>query len=183
MQTIKVATLSLIAALAVSSTASAQGKGRGNGGVPPGHRPPPGMCRVWIDGVPPGHQPAPTDCSTAIATRPANARVIYGDDARRSGRRDGEWERDDRVIYDRRGDVRDRDRRDGDIYDRRRDDGRSDDPFGIFRPDRLPVPRLDAYGRRIDGSRVLTREELEARAKVKAKGKNKGKGKSGKGRG
>lgn len=51
-------------------------------GVPPGHLPPRGMCRVWIEGVPPGRQPRPTDCSTAEAERyryGANARVIYGD--------------------------------------------------------------------------------------------------------
>lgn len=30
--------------------------------LPPGHRPGPGECRVWIDGVPPGHQPAPFRC-------------------------------------------------------------------------------------------------------------------------
>lgn len=47
--------------------------------IPPGHRPPAGMCRIWIDGVPPGHQPAPTDCQTAVANKPANARVIWGD--------------------------------------------------------------------------------------------------------
>jgi hypothetical protein len=47
--------------------------------VPPGQLPPAGMCRVWIDGVPPGQQPAPTDCQTAVATKPANARVIWGD--------------------------------------------------------------------------------------------------------
>src|SRR5690348_454759 len=47
--------------------------------IPPGQRPPAGMCRIWIDGVPPGQQPAPTDCQTAVATKPANARVIWGD--------------------------------------------------------------------------------------------------------
>jgi hypothetical protein len=47
--------------------------------IPPGHLPPAGMCRIWIDGVPPGQQPAPTDCQTAVATKPANARVIWGD--------------------------------------------------------------------------------------------------------
>jgi hypothetical protein len=31
-------------------------------GVPPGHRPPPGLCRVWFPGVPPGRQPAPEAC-------------------------------------------------------------------------------------------------------------------------
>ena len=47
--------------------------------IPRGHLPPEGMCRIWVDGVPPGHQPAPTDCQTAVATKPANARVIWGD--------------------------------------------------------------------------------------------------------
>ncbi|MGD2069431.1 MAG: hypothetical protein PVI57_12210 [Gemmatimonadota bacterium] len=30
--------------------------------VPPGHRPPPGLCRVWFPGRPPGHQPPPRPC-------------------------------------------------------------------------------------------------------------------------
>jgi hypothetical protein len=38
------------------------------------------MCRIWLDGVPPGQQPAPTDCATAVRNRPANGRVIFGDD-------------------------------------------------------------------------------------------------------
>ena len=50
-------------------------------GVPESHRPPPGMCRIWIDGVPPTHQPAPTDCATAIRKRPMNARVLFGNEA------------------------------------------------------------------------------------------------------
>jgi hypothetical protein len=45
------------------------------------HKPPPGMCRIWLDGVPPNQQPAPTDCATAIKNKPKNGRVIYGDDA------------------------------------------------------------------------------------------------------
>ena len=56
-----------------------QGRDRDGDGVPPGHRPPAGMCRIWIDGVPPGRQPAPTDCATAHRERPANARVVYGE--------------------------------------------------------------------------------------------------------
>jgi hypothetical protein len=50
--------------------------------VPESHRPPPGMCRIWIDGVPATHQPAPTDCATAIRKRPMNARVVFGSDTR-----------------------------------------------------------------------------------------------------
>ena len=58
---------------------SAQSRDRGPDEVPPGHRPPPGMCRIWMDGVPPGQQPEPTDCATAVRERPAGARVIFGD--------------------------------------------------------------------------------------------------------
>jgi hypothetical protein len=71
--------LTLLATVALASPAAAQGRGRGNDGVPPGHRPPAGLCRVWVDGVPPGHQPAPTNCATAEANRTYNSRVIYGD--------------------------------------------------------------------------------------------------------
>ena len=48
--------------------------------VPREYRPPAGMCRVWVDGVPAAQQPAPTDCPTAALKKPANGRVIYGDD-------------------------------------------------------------------------------------------------------
>jgi len=48
--------------------------------VPPGFFPPAGMCRIWINEVPPGQQPAPTDCTSAVRNRPANGRVLFGDD-------------------------------------------------------------------------------------------------------
>lgn len=48
--------------------------------IPVDARPPRGMCRIWINGVPAAQQPAVTDCQTAIKNRPANARVIFGDD-------------------------------------------------------------------------------------------------------
>jgi hypothetical protein len=38
------------------------------------------MCRVWINDVPAAQQPAATDCPTAVKNRPANGRVIFGDD-------------------------------------------------------------------------------------------------------
>jgi hypothetical protein len=63
----------------IAVPASAQSRERGPDSVPPGHRPPPGMCRIWIDGVPPGQQPEPTDCATAVRERPAGSRVIFGD--------------------------------------------------------------------------------------------------------
>ncbi|MDF1502848.1 hypothetical protein [Roseisolibacter sp. H3M3-2] len=87
--------------------------------VPPGHLPPPGLCRIWIDGVPPGRQPRPTSCGYAERYRPANARVIYGDRARRDDRDYGR-------VYD----------RDGRVYDSR---DRRDGP--VVREPRLPIPR------------------------------------------
>jgi hypothetical protein len=72
-----IAVVSLLVATALP--ASAQSRDRGPDDVPPGHRPPPGMCRIWIDGVPPGQQPEPTDCATAVRERPAGSRVIFGD--------------------------------------------------------------------------------------------------------
>ncbi|HEY4218056.1 MAG TPA: hypothetical protein VGM67_13015 [Gemmatimonadaceae bacterium] len=48
--------------------------------VPTDARPPKGMCRIWVDGVPAAQQPAATDCPTAVKNRPANARVIFGDE-------------------------------------------------------------------------------------------------------
>lgn len=60
--------------------------------IPPGQRPPAGMCRIWIDGVPPGQQPAPTDCQTAVANKPANARVIWGDQTAFPGKGKGKFD-------------------------------------------------------------------------------------------
>lgn len=31
-------------------------------GIPKGHMPPPGSCRIWYPGRPPGHQPPPVKC-------------------------------------------------------------------------------------------------------------------------
>jgi len=52
--------------------------------VPPGFFPPAGMCRIWINDVPPGQQPAPTDCASAVRNRPANGRVLFGDDPQKT---------------------------------------------------------------------------------------------------
>jgi hypothetical protein len=59
---------------------------KGQPTMPSAYRPPQGMCRIWIEGVPPGQQPAPTDCVTAVRNRPANGRVIFGDDIPRKGK-------------------------------------------------------------------------------------------------
>ena len=46
-------------------------------GIPPGHLPPPGKCRVWIRGRPPGHQPPPADCDRILAAAPAGALILH----------------------------------------------------------------------------------------------------------
>ena len=53
--------------------------------VPKAYRPPPGMCRIWLDKVPPKQQPAPTDCPTAVKNKPTNGRVIFGNDYKEKG--------------------------------------------------------------------------------------------------
>jgi hypothetical protein len=90
----------------------------GDGRVPPGHRPPPGMCRIWIDGVPPGQQPAPTDCANAVRNRPANGRVIFGEDA---GKGKGKGKKFKGASYDRRYDRYGREDRDDEDRDGRHD--------------------------------------------------------------
>jgi len=72
----------IIGALALSlglgSTAMAQAPKKDEAAD---HRPPPGMCRIWVDGVPASQQPAPTDCATAVKNRPEHGRVIFGSEA------------------------------------------------------------------------------------------------------
>jgi hypothetical protein len=76
--------LALVAPLALAAPAAAQGR---DNKIPEGHRPPPGMCRVWIDGVPAGQQPAPTDCPTAVRNKPSNGTVIFGEPERKPVRK------------------------------------------------------------------------------------------------
>ncbi|HZS60113.1 MAG TPA: hypothetical protein VFA43_12640 [Gemmatimonadaceae bacterium] len=54
-----------------------------NADIPASERPPPGMCRVWLDHVPAASQPAPTTCSKAIQMHPPNGHVVFGEDGRR----------------------------------------------------------------------------------------------------
>ena len=46
-------------------------------GIPPGHLPPPGQCRVWIPGRPPGHQPPAGSCNRLESQVPAGAWLVY----------------------------------------------------------------------------------------------------------
>lgn len=114
----------------------------GDDGVPQGHRPPPGMCRIWLDGVPPGRQPAPTDCASAVRNRPANGRVVFGDAAPRSGR----------------GKVR----RQDDANDERRDDERRDDERRPPRRDDDGPPRVPDTRERDTMPRMPSTRALDA---------------------
>jgi hypothetical protein len=118
------ATLFLIG---IALPASAQSRDREPDQVPPGHRPPPGMCRIWIDGLPPAQQPEPTDCATAVRERPAGSRVIFGD--RRS---DGD---EDRVRRGKREKSRDDSYEDGRGTKAKKFKGGSDDDGGARRGD------------------------------------------------
>ena len=48
-------------------------------GVPPGHLPRAGECRIWIPGTPPGQQPGPRSrsCTGVAAFAPAGSWIIY----------------------------------------------------------------------------------------------------------
>ena len=48
-------------------------------GVPPGHLPKAGECRVWIPGTPPGRQPGPKSraCTSIASAAPAGSWIIY----------------------------------------------------------------------------------------------------------
>jgi len=48
-------------------------------GVPPGHLPAVGYCRVWIPGTPPGQQPGPNSrrCQGIGADAPAGSWILH----------------------------------------------------------------------------------------------------------
>lgn len=46
-------------------------------GVPPGHFPPPGQCRIWVQGVPPGRQAECVPCNSIDGEIPLGALVLY----------------------------------------------------------------------------------------------------------
>lgn len=156
--------ISLALAVAVTAPLSAQGRGTKAGKIPRGQRPPAGMCRIWLNGVPPGQQPAPTDCATAVRNRPANGRVIFGDDYANNNDRGkgkkakGRGNRDDRSRAsrdDRDDDNRAERRRDDDDNraDRRDGDDNDDNNNNDNRADR----RDDRRGTRDDSGRVWGR--------------------------
>ena len=46
-------------------------------GIPPGHLPPPGQCRLWYPDRPPGHQPPPERCEHLRYHAPVGAWLIH----------------------------------------------------------------------------------------------------------
>jgi hypothetical protein len=50
---------------------------RGPLGIPEGHLPPPGECRVWYPGRPAGQQPPPTSCAEAEEVAPPSTWILY----------------------------------------------------------------------------------------------------------
>lgn len=54
----------------------------GDLGIPKGHLPPPGECKVWFPGKPPGHQPPPQSCASAVRNAPPGAWVITHEGSR-----------------------------------------------------------------------------------------------------
>jgi hypothetical protein len=45
-------------------------------GIPYGHLPPPGECKIWIPGLPAGQQGPPESCESAFFNAPLGAWVI-----------------------------------------------------------------------------------------------------------
>ena len=84
---LRTALLSIALVTGFAGVSAAQQPRPESDSVPKAYRPPPGMCRIWLDKVPPRQQPAPTDCRTAVHDKPANGRVIFGDDYVEKGRK------------------------------------------------------------------------------------------------
>jgi len=80
---LRTAFLTLVCSAGLAGSAHAQQRGE----VPKEYRPPKGMCRIWLDDVPAKQQPAPTDCPTAVKNKPANAKVLFGDDYVEKGKK------------------------------------------------------------------------------------------------
>lgn len=82
--------LALTGSLLVAAPLAAQEREQSRGAkgekseIPEGHKPPAGLCRIWLNGVPAGQQPAPTDCASAVRNRPGNGRVIFGEKSEKS---------------------------------------------------------------------------------------------------
>ena len=79
--------LALAMTAGLAGLGHAQQKGKSEDDIPKSYRPPPGMCRIWLEKVPAKQQPAPTDCPTAVKNKPDNGKVIFGDDYVEKGKK------------------------------------------------------------------------------------------------
>jgi hypothetical protein len=62
-------------------TATTTGSAAVTLGIPPGHLPPPGRCRLWLPDTPPGHQPAARPCNGIDVRAPVGSMIVYRPDA------------------------------------------------------------------------------------------------------
>jgi hypothetical protein len=62
-------------------TAPATGSTAVTLGIPPGHLPRPGRCRLWLPDTPPGHQPASRPCNGIDVRAPVGSMIVYRPDA------------------------------------------------------------------------------------------------------
>lgn len=46
-------------------------------GIPPGHLPPPGRCRLWLPDTPPGRQPAARSCDGIGVRAPVGSMIVH----------------------------------------------------------------------------------------------------------
>ena len=80
-------------------------------GIPPGHLPAAGQCRVWVPGKPPGHQARARGCANIEAFAPPGSWIVYGPVDGESGRGKGKAKGHDkklvrvRVVDERRAGV------------------------------------------------------------------------------
>jgi|SRR5688572_3430918 len=134
--------------------------------IPPGHLPPRGLCRVWIDGVPPGQQPPVESCTQARvrAASTTNARVIYGDEQSFPGKGRGKFDR--------------RDSQDCTVRDAVIVDGRV---MNVCRDGMRDRDRLDDDDHFDDDDRGAKLSKAGKQARKAAHKANKGKGKKGRG--
>lgn len=65
-------------------------------GIPPGHLPPPGSCRIWMPGQPPGHQSPPGACADLEGRVPEGGWLVYRPAGRSVGH--GHGKKDKRVV-------------------------------------------------------------------------------------
>jgi hypothetical protein len=80
-------------------------------GIPPGHLPAAGQCRVWMPGKAPGKQARPRGCADIEASAPPGSWIVYGPVAGESGKGKGKAKGHDkklvrvRVVDERRAGV------------------------------------------------------------------------------